>query len=269
VLYQYAEYHIAQSLRRYTQSNITGKVSCLSGCNQILKICTETCGKAILDKFNYLPLETDDIFKHIRSFASEDRNHVCQMLSMFPHVKTKQNMCAVAYTTVPTSLSIFFSQRRRWSLGATTNDLLLTYLPGINIFERISAVVNCMNYVLSPFICIASVILIKSFIEGVTYLMLMLGIIMIIPQCYYILIPLFQGFYFRQSLYFYLSYIVFLCLAIPTNMCIFLNSVFNMDVLKWGKTRSISAPTERVGTDVIIQVNVRTTYSDDDKETDC
>lgn len=48
VLYQYAEYMFAQCLRRQAQSHITSKVSCLSGCNQILRVSNETCGEEIL-----------------------------------------------------------------------------------------------------------------------------------------------------------------------------------------------------------------------------
>jgi chitin synthase len=239
VLYQYAEYHVAQSLRRYTQSNITGKVSCLSGCVQLLKICKETCGSEILEKFNYLPKEGDNIFNHIRSFASEDRNHVCLMLSMYPYVKTIQSTTAIAYTEVPTTLSVFMSQRRRWSLGATTNDMLLAYLPGINIFERVSAIVNCVNYVLVPFICVSTVVLIKTFIVAPTYLMLMLSIIIFIPIGYNLLIPIFNNFIFSQSMYFYLSYCAYILFAVPVNVAIFLNAIFNMDIIKWGKTRAV------------------------------
>ena len=54
VLYQYAEYMFAQCLKRQAQSNLTHKVNCLSGCNQILRICKETCGDDILSIFNYL-----------------------------------------------------------------------------------------------------------------------------------------------------------------------------------------------------------------------
>lgn len=86
-LYQTAEYYYAQCLRRLQQSLITHKVNCLSGCVQILKICQETCGDYILNKFNYLPNDDANIFDHIRSYASEDRNHVCIMLSNFHMLK--------------------------------------------------------------------------------------------------------------------------------------------------------------------------------------
>lgn len=241
VLYQYAEYVFAQCLRRQTQSSITSKVSCLSGCNQILRVSEETCGNKILQQFNYLPKDDDNIFNHIRSYASEDRNHVCLMLSIYPYVKTKQTLKAISYTLVPTSVKVFMSQRRRWSLGANANDMLLVYLPGINIFERISAFINVCTYVFSPFIFVATIFFIKSIIECPTYLMLYLSIPIIIPLLYSFMIPIFiKQQPFKQALYFYLSYLFFTIFGCIINLLIYFNSVLNMDVIKWGKTRTIS-----------------------------
>jgi chitin synthase len=261
ILYQYAEYMFAQCLRRQAQSHITSKVSCLSGCNQILRVSNETCGEEILTKFNYLPKEDENIFNHIRSYASEDRNHVCLMLSMFPNVKTKQTLKAIAYTVVPTSIKVFMSQRRRWSLGANTNDMLLIYLPGINIFERISALVNIITYSFSPFIFVATVFFIKSIIIHPSYLMLLLSIPILIVAGYSILIPIFiKPLSFRSTLYYYLSYIFFVIFGSLINLFLYFNSIINMDVIKWGKTRSIGT-----GNETIININ-RKLYTQDDNE---
>ena len=241
ILYQYAEYIFAQCLKRQAQSKITHKVNCLSGCNQILRVSEETCGNEILSKFNYLPKDEENIFNHIRSYASEDRNHVCLMLSMYPHVKTVQTLKAIAYTSVPTNFSVFFSQRRRWSLGSNTNDMLLIQLPNINIFEKISSFVNLLIYSLCPFIFIATVIFIKTIITNPTYLMLLLAIIMLITLFYALLIPIFiLQMSFRNALYYYLSLIIFFTVGSFINLIIFFNSVFNMDIIKWGKTRTIN-----------------------------
>ncbi|KAL1847191.1 hypothetical protein Plec18170_008755 [Paecilomyces lecythidis] len=164
-LYQSAEYTIAQGLRRLHQSIATHKVSCLPGCCQLLKICEETCGPEVLvEKFGYCPTLTDGMLTQIRATASEDRNHVCHMLSMRPKVQTRQALKANAYTDVPHSWSVFLSQRRRWSLGATSNDLLLVFAPGVQWFERIIAIVNCLTWFLNFFI-FASVV---SFIYAMT-----------------------------------------------------------------------------------------------------
>ena len=245
VVYQYAEYMFAQCLRRQAQSNITQKVSCLSGCNQILRISAETCGETILKVFNYMPLEQDDIFKHIRSYASEDRNHVCNMLSLYPSVKTTQTLTAISYTMVPTSISVFLSQRRRWNLGANTNDMLLVVLPGINIFERILACVNVFTFTCTPFVAVATVHFIISIFSEPTLLMLYLSILLFIPFFYSFLIPIFiKPLSFKDALYYYLSYLFFVICAGIVGLTSFSYALLQMDVIKWGKTRLIAEPAQ-------------------------
>jgi chitin synthase len=257
ILYQYAEYVFAQCLKRQAQSNITHKVNCLSGCCQILRISKETCGDEILKKFNYAPNENDNILTHIRSYASEDRNHVCLMLSMYPYVKTIQNLNAIAYTHVPTNTNIFLSQRRRWSLGANSNDILLLTLPNINFFERIMAFVNISIFTVSPFITLATAIFIKSLIINPTMLMLYLSIIMIIPFTYGIFIPIFiKSMNFRNAIYFYISYIFFILIGSIINLFIYIYSLLGMDTIKWGKTREIKH-------DINVKVNNNITTKED------
>ena len=251
VLYQYAEYYYSQCLKRQQQSNLTHKVNCLSGCVQILKICDETCGDYILNKFNYLPTLEDDIFKHIRSYASEDRNHVCLMLSEFPYVETRQSLRAVAYTKVPMNKTIFLSQRRRWSLGASSNDMLLVVLPKINLYERLSALVNVITYAMSPFIFVATIMFIKSIIKNSSLLMLLLSIIIMIPITYGLLIPIFiKQLTFKESMYYYISFLFYVITGSIINLIIYINSIINMDVIKWGKTRTVELDVENIEIDV-------------------
>ena len=239
ILYQYGEYMFSQCLRRYAQSTITQKVNCLSGCNQILRVSNETCGNPILSVLNYLPDKKESIFNHIRSYASEDRNHICHMLSMYPYVKSTQTLKAIAYTSVPTSVNVFMSQRRRWNLGAMTNDMLLVYLPGINIFERISALVNVITYSLTPFIFIATVTFIKSIIEHPSMLMLYLSIIIFIPLLYALFIPVvIIPLSFRNSLYYYTAYLFFILCGSFVKLLTFGYSTAYMDSITWGKTRA-------------------------------
>ena len=235
ILYQYGEYMFSQCLRRYTQSIITQKVNCLSGCNQIIRVSKETCGNAILNILNYLPMEHENIFNHIRSYA----NHICHMLSMYPYVKSTQNLNAIAYTSVPTNFKVFMSQRRRWTLGAMTNDMMLTYLPNINIFERISAYINVVTYSLSPFIFVATVVFIKSIIEGPSMLMLYLSTIILIPLVYAFFIPIFiRPLSFRDSLYYYISYLFYIVCCSLVKLITYEYAILHMDVIKWGKTRA-------------------------------
>jgi len=243
ILYQYGEYMFSQCLRRYTQSTITKKVNCLSGCNQILRVSKETCGNAILHVLNYLPMNHENIFNHIRSYASEDRNHITHMLSMYPYVKSTQTLKAIAYTSVPTIAKVFISQRRRWNLGAMTNDMLLVYLPNINIFERISSFVNVTMYCFSPFIFIATIFFLKAIITQPTMLMLYLSTIIFIPILYALLIPVFiRPLSFRNSMYYYCAYLFFLSCGSLIKLLTYGYSIAHMDVIKWGKTRSIEEP---------------------------
>jgi chitin synthase len=254
VLYQYAEYTYAQCLRRQAQSTITHKVSCLSGCNQILRISKETCGEKILEVFNYCPNEDDTILTHIRSYASEDRNHVCNMLSLYPYVKTTQTLKAIAYTVVPTSIPVFLSQRRRWNLGANTNDLLLVYLPSINIFERILAAVNVLTFMVTPFVFVATVYFCIAIVTNPTLLMLYLSIILFIPLVYSFLIPIcIRYLSFKESMYYYLSFIIFFSFSGIVSLVCYTYAVLNMDSITWGKTRSISRePTDAICENITI-----------------
>jgi chitin synthase len=162
-LYQSTEYTISQGLRRLHQSIVTNKVSCLPGCCQLLRVCETTCGdRILLELFGYCPKPTDKLIKHIRATASEDRNHVCLMLSAFPKAQTRQALKARAFTEVPHSWSVFLSQRRRWTLGATSNDVFLVYSPGIYWFERILAFANCLVWFVNIFVFASVANLIKA-----------------------------------------------------------------------------------------------------------
>jgi chitin synthase len=169
------------------------------------------------------------------------------MLSLYPYVKTVQNLNAIAYTTVPTNLNIFLSQRRRWTLGASTNDMLLLKLPNINIFEKISSFVNIFIFCLSPFILTATIMFIRSLIKNSSMLMLYLSILMLIPFSYGLFIPLFvKQMTLRDALFFYISYIFFLGIGSIINILIYMYSFLTMDTIKWGKTREIESEIENI-----------------------
>lgn len=152
-LMQNAAYTISQGLPRLHQSIVTHKVSCLPGCCQILKVCEENNGDNTLRVlFGYCPKPTDGMLKHLRGAYSEDRNHVCHVLTSQPHVNTRQAIRAVAWTDVPTSLSVFLSQRKRWSMGATVNDFRMITARGTHWFERIRAFSNVQTWFCNIFI---------------------------------------------------------------------------------------------------------------------
>lgn len=172
-VYQSAEYTIAQALRRLHQSVATHKVSCLPGCCQLLRICEITCGDMILLKeFGYHPKPTDSLLARIRATASEDRNHVCLMLLNFPNAQTRQALKARAYTDVPHSWSVFLSQRRRWTLGATANDFLLfthsapiPWVGRLPFWEWLVAMCNVLTWCLNIFVIASLGVMIYAFMR--------------------------------------------------------------------------------------------------------
>nr|KAK5444925.1 hypothetical protein LTR18_004630 [Exophiala xenobiotica] len=266
-LYQSAEYTISQGLRRLHQSMVTNKVSCLPGCCQLLKVCETTCGdKILMDLFGYCPKPTDSLLKHTRATASEDRNHVCLMLSAFPKAQTRQALRARAYTDVPHSWSVFLSQRRRWTLGATSNDLFLVFAPGIYWFERILAIANCLVWFINIFVFASLGALIAAilFVEG--WIILCFASIMLVPVTYYICIVFWLPRTFRERVQYAIGCMMYVCGGPFINIMVLFYALYYVDSFGWGKTRKVIADAtvrEKVGVpvDEEKEIGLRTTGS--------
>ncbi|KAK4458615.1 chitin synthase-domain-containing protein [Cladorrhinum samala] len=242
-LYQSAEYTVAQGLRRLHQSVATRKVSCLPGCCQLLKVTEETCGDEILlVRFGYHHSPLDGMLRQIRATASEDRNHVCLMLTAFPRVQTRQALFARAYTDVPRSWSVFLSQRRRWTLGATANDLLLTFAGGTQWWERILALSNVVIWSLNVFVIASIACMVFAFIHQPVWILMVFVGVMLIPVIYYLLMTFWLV---RGGVLERVQYLVGLTMFIVcgpfVNISILLYAVWNMDSFGWGKTRKVVA----------------------------
>ncbi len=233
-LYQYAEYYTAQLLRRNYQSTYIQKVNCLSGCNQIIKICEETCGDKILNLFNKKPKPDANIFRQILSSASEDRNHVTLMFQLFPYIRTIQCLKSKVYTKVPLNIFRFLSQRKRWNLGTYTNDILIL-LNSKHVFgERLQSFINILINSLAIFIFIATVLFIITIIKGADIIMVYLSIMIFIPVLYNLLTPFTK--YNRSwimTYYYYLSYLYYLVLGPVINIVIHLYTLWKLDDFNW------------------------------------
>ncbi|KAI8960170.1 glycosyltransferase family 2 protein [Daldinia sp. FL1419] len=245
-IYQSAEYTIAQGLRRLHQSLCTKKVSCLPGCCQLLRVCEETCGDYILiEEFGYHPKPTDGIIKRIRATASEDRNHVCLMLMKFPKAKTRQALKAYAFTDVPHSLSVFLSQRRRWTLGATGNDLMLLLESNFkfNLWERIVALSNVLTWMLNFFVIASLGCMIFAFMHQDVWIIMVFASIMIIPLCYYVGLAVWLCQNSLERRQYLLGLAIFTTCGPFINICVTLYACIYMDNFGWGKTRKVIAET--------------------------
>ena len=236
---QYYEYLHAQLLKRRCQSIITNKVNCLSGCNQLIRICEETCGNKILDDFNKKPKPDENIFRQILSYASEDRNHICLMFKHYPWVRTVQSINAISYTNVPNNLMTLLRQRKRWCLGAFSNDILIIANKNHPYWERLNAVINGFVFMLCPFIMVATIEFILSIIHHPTFLMLALSSIMIVPILYGLCIPflIYKPMNKFQKVNYYLGMLSFYSWGIVLNLVIFLFSILNLDDFQWNNKR--------------------------------
>lgn len=165
-LYQSVEYSQTQGLRRMFQSRITGKVNCLPGCCQLIRVEEATFGDAVLrDKFGYCPKPNDLMTQHIMGNYSEDSIHASIIFSLHPDKLTAQALRAKAYTIVPQNWNVFLSQRKRWALGSISNEFVMIFRPGIVCIERLQSIVAVMTWAITPFIIAAVVELIMLFIR--------------------------------------------------------------------------------------------------------
>ncbi|KAF5984138.1 chitin synthase [Fusarium coicis] len=243
-IYQNAEYTIAQGLRRLHQSIATKKVSCLPGCCQLLKICDMTCGdKVLVELFGYYPRPLDGMITRIRATASEDRNHICQLLTTFPEAQTRQALRARAYTDVPHSWGVFLSQRRRWTLGATSNDLLLTTARHCQWWERILAFSNVLTWCLNVFVIASIGCMIVAFMHQPWWIIMAFAGIMIVPLIYYVIMAVWLPQSMLERFQYLFGLFIFVVLGPFLNIAVMVFAVLNMDSFGWGKTRKVITET--------------------------
>ncbi|GJN79980.1 hypothetical protein PLIIFM63780_003504 [Purpureocillium lilacinum] len=225
-LYQAVEYSQTQGLRRMFQSRITGKVNCLPGCCQLIRVGEATFGDAVLrERFAYYPKPNDIMTQHIMSNYSEDSIHTSIVFSLFPRKQTAQALRAKAFTIVPQTWKVFLSQRKRWALGSISNEFVMIFRPGIILIERIQSFIAVFTWAITPFIIAALAELLMLLIKRGSEVMrdpVFVGLICVLWFRYY-----FVGFFFH------------LVTSPFLNVIVLGYSLFNSDDFKWGKTRQV------------------------------
>ncbi|KAG5973592.1 hypothetical protein E4U55_000384 [Claviceps digitariae] len=244
-LYQSVEYSQTQGLRRMFQSRITGKVNCLPGCCQLIKVDEATFGDVVLrERFGYCPKPNDVMTSQIMGNYSEDSIHASIIFSLFPHKQTAQALRSKAFTVVPQTWRVFLSQRKRWALGSISNEFVMIFRPGIILIERLQSVVAVMTWAITPFIISAVAQLIVMFVrkggdvfEDATFvgLMSVLWVRYLYSFCIGFWLP-------RNNLervQYFVGFAIHLVTSPFMNIIVLFYSLMYADDFKWGKTREV------------------------------
>ncbi|TFA98044.1 Chitin synthase 8 [Trichoderma ghanense] len=244
-LYQSVEYSQTQGLRRMFQSRITGKVNCLPGCCQLIRVDESTFGDQVLrDRFGYCPKPNDFMTQHIMGNYSEDSIHASIIFSLFPKKQTAQALRAKAFTIVPQNMKVFLSQRKRWALGSISNEFVMLFRPGIIFVERVQSLVAVITWAITPFIMAAVAELIRLFVKrGGTVFKdpVFVGLLSVLFARYFYSFCV--GFWLPRNMMeraqYFVGFFLHFLLSPMMNIIILVYSLFNSDDFKWGKTREV------------------------------
>lgn len=145
-----AQFFAGQLINRRFQSLVTGRITCLTGCCQLLRVGGLNCGdqEVLAGPFGYYPGPSDNLWRQLIGKVGEDRHHTCIVHTTQPGARMTMAVQAVAYTNVPQSLGAFLNQRRRWTLSRLSNELLLVAGRDTHPFERVHAIVRLVHWVL-------------------------------------------------------------------------------------------------------------------------
>ncbi|QPH02639.1 hypothetical protein C2857_006853 [Epichloe festucae Fl1] len=244
-LYQSVEYSQTQGLRRMFQSRITGKVNCLPGCCQLIKVDEATFGDAVLrERFGYCPKPNDVMTQHIMGSYSEDSVHASIIFSLFPKKQTAQALRSKAFTVVPQTWKVFLSQRKRWALGSISNEFVMIFRPGIILIERVQSIIAVMTWAITPFIIAAVAQLIAMLarkgamiFEDKTFV----GLISVLWVRY--LYSFCIGFWLPRNnlerIQYFAGFFVHFLTSPFMNIIVLFYSLLYADDFKWGKTREV------------------------------
>ncbi|KAF1733499.1 Chitin synthase 6 [Beauveria bassiana] len=244
-LYQSVEYAQTQGLRRVFQSRVTGKVSCLPGCCQLLRVDEATFGDAVLRRrFGYCPKPNDVMTRHIMGSYSEDSIHASIIFSLFPDKQTAQALRAKAYTMVPQGWRVFLSQRKRWALGSISNEFVMIFRPCILWVERLQSVVAVLTWAITPFIvaALAEMIMLlvkhgREVIQDPVFISLLS--LLWVRYLYSFCI----GFWLPQSnlerIQYFVGFFIHFFTSPFINIIILVYSLMHSDDVQWGKTREV------------------------------
>ncbi|KAH6701108.1 chitin synthase [Verticillium dahliae] len=243
-LLQNTEYNLTQGLRREFQSRVSGKVNCLPGCCQLIRVQDATFGDAVLrERFGHVPKPNDTMTQQIMGVYSEDSIHASIIFSRHPKSQTRQALRARAYTTAPQSWSVYLSQRKRWALGSKSNEFVMVFRPGIIWVERLCSFITVTTWWLGPFVVAAmfgfAIALVrqgKKIFEN--HIMIGLMSVLAFRYLYSLLIVTWFPHNRIARIRFLVGFFIYLTCSPFMNVVVTIYALLHCDEFSWGKTRA-------------------------------
>ena len=236
---QVYEYWISHLLLKNFESFMYNTLV-MSGCFSLIRLKYDNkliVNNNIIQKFSEVPtnLHTSNLI-HI----GEDRYLTSLMLQEHPNNTIKYLSNAYCSTNVPESLSILLCQRRRWT-NSLIHCLFLLFKNPPNINNKFKKfklyyiiLLELMIIFILPIIIVIGLIntIISMTVQGFSYISFIITMIVLLLN----LIIAILSFNINKIPYF----IPFLLTLPIFSIYIPLYSIFNMDNIKWGKTREIN-----------------------------
>lgn len=143
-----AQFFTGQLVNRRFQALATGRIACLTGCCQLLRVGALNGGdrEVLAGPFGRYPGPRDGLWRQLLGKVGEDRHHTCLFITTRPEARTSMAVRAVAYTKVPESLVPFLNQRRRWTQSRLANEIILLMGRHTHPFERAHTVVRIIQW---------------------------------------------------------------------------------------------------------------------------
>ncbi|KAL8293850.1 hypothetical protein RB597_007642 [Gaeumannomyces tritici] len=243
-LMQNTEYNLTQGLRREFQSRVSGKVNCLPGCCQLIRVQAATFGDdALRQRFGHVPKPNNTITQHIMGVYSEDSIHASIIFSRHPQSQTRQALKARAYTTAPHSWPVFLSQRKRWAIGSKSNEFVMVFRPGIIWIERVCSFITVITWWIGPFVVAAMINFGVALVRQGKRLFenkLMVGLMSVLAFRYFYSFMIITWFphTWIARLRFLVGFFMYLALSPWMNVFITVYALLHCNEFSWGKTRA-------------------------------
>lgn len=212
---------------------VFGNVLVLSGCLSLYRS-KLLCNKQLIEEYTKTDIKNNVYHGNLYELG-EDRFLTNLLLKYNPDMKTVYTEAAKCKTDVPESYNVLLCQRRRWTNSLIfCNIMMLLNTPRYNILQKI---IFRIILLLELYLCFIFPLLISLSIYNIVYNIINGFVVVVLIQtiifiCAPIVICIISG-----KLEMILYSIPFIILQPFYSIVIPMYSIFNVDNLKWGKTR--------------------------------